>query len=154
MRTQTEKLLIRYTQHFRNLQNLGFEHSVLLLGQSLLVIGYCVSAITGPHADRYPHLRASVLIEPICQTSEKMQPNALLRGMQEEALCIKSRREKLPFFSSSSFFQLCVSRHRLRHSSRPLPDTISSSFHSFLFNQDMEQRRMLRVPWSLLLWSW
>lgn len=95
--------------HLRNLQNVAFEHLVILLGRSLLVIDYCVMAVRGPHADRYSHLWAFVLIKPICQMSEKMQPNALLQGMQEEALCIKSRREAsillLKYFFSIVSFQ-------------------------------------------------
>lgn len=42
--------------HLRNLQNVAFEHLVILLGRSLLVIDYCVMAVRGPHADRYSHL--------------------------------------------------------------------------------------------------
>lgn len=140
----------------RKLRHLGLDANVILLGRSRLIVDYFVSAIMGPHADRYSHLRTLVLAEPLRQTSEKMQPNALLQGRQEEALCLKSRREKLPFFSSSTFFPsiVCFQTENKALFQGICQIQFPHVFPSFFFNQGMKQRRKLRAPWALLLWSW
>lgn len=85
-------------------------------GRSLLTIGYCAGAITGPHVDRHSHLQASLVTGAYmskCQRKGNLMP--CWRARETHYASKVEERSFHSSCSSSAFFLNCVFPDRMRH---------------------------------------